>query len=71
MDLLMLQLSKLDWRKSLAGLSVLAVALIVVILVVVTRHYRKADPLRNMPPGVYHSTQSTSGQTLPLPSPKR
>jgi cytoskeletal protein RodZ len=71
LDFVMLQLSKLDWRKSLVGVSVLAVALIVVIVVLVTRHYRNSDPLRNLPPGVYHSTQSVSGQTLPLPSPKR
>src|SRR5215471_15145929 len=50
LDFVMLQLSKLDWRKSLVGVSVLAVALIVVVVVLVTRHYRNSDPLRNLPP---------------------
>jgi cytoskeletal protein RodZ len=70
-DFLMLQLSKLDWRKSLVGVGVLALVLIVVIIVLITRHYRKSDLLRDLPPGVYHSTQSVSGQTLPLPTPRR
>ncbi len=70
-DFIMLQLSKLDWRKSLAGLGILAAALIVVIVVLITRHYKNSDPLRDLPPGVYHPTQSVSGQTLPLPTPRR
>ena len=70
-DFLMLQLSKLDWRKSLVGVSVLVAGLIIVIVVLISRHYRSSDPLRDLPPGVYHSTQSVSGQTLPLPTPRR
>jgi len=70
-DFIMLQLSKLDWRKSLVGVSVIAAALIIIVVVLVSRHYRSSDPLRNLPPGVYHSTQSVSGQTLPLPTPRR
>jgi cytoskeletal protein RodZ len=70
LDFVMLQLSKLDWRKSVIGLGVLVIALIIFLVVVIVRHYHKADPLANLKPGLYHSTQSVSGQTLPLPSPR-
>lgn len=61
-------LSKVDWRKGLVGLGVIAVAGIIVLSVVVWRHYRVTDPLAGVKPGVYHSTQSVSGETLPLPA---
>ena len=66
LDLLMLQLSKVDWRRWVLGLG--AVALLVgafwVWLV-----WRRHDPLKGLTPGVYQSTQSVSGDTLPLPAP--
>ena len=71
LDFFMLQLSKLDWRTSVAGVSVLAVALVILLIVVIVRHHRTSDPLKDLKPGVYHGTQSTAGQTLPLPSPKK
>ncbi len=61
-------LSKVDWRKSLIGLGVIAVVGIIVLLAVIWRHYRTADPLTGLKPGIYHSTQSVSGETLPLPA---
>ena len=61
-------LSKVDWRKSLIGLGVIAVLGILVLVVVVWRHYRTTDPLAGVKPGIYHSTQSVSGETLPLPA---
>jgi len=31
--------------------------------------WRRYDPLKSLKPGVYQSTQSLSGDTLPLPTP--
>src|SRR5262245_20191277 len=69
LDFLMLQLSKLDWRKGLVGLGALAVILVLGVVFLVWRHHRTADPLAGLKPGVYHSTQTVSGETLPLPPP--
>jgi cytoskeletal protein RodZ len=67
LDFFMLQLSKLDWRKSVAALGVVVAGLIILLVVLIVRHYRRSDPLANLKPGVYQGTQSISGQTLPLP----
>ena len=61
-------LSKVDWRKSLIGLGIIVVLGIVALVIVIWRHYRTADPLSRVKPGIYHSTQSVSGETLPLPA---
>jgi cytoskeletal protein RodZ len=66
LDFLMLQLSRVDWRKGLLGLGA------VVLLVVVVSSYlswRRHDPLKSLKPALYQSTQSVSGETLPLPTP--
>ena len=65
----MLQLSKVDWRRSLIGLGALAALAIVVSIVVIVRHYQTRDPLAELKPGYYQSTNRTSGETLPLPQP--
>jgi cytoskeletal protein RodZ len=74
LDFVMLQLTKVDWRKGLIVLGVAGVCLGVVVGWFIWRHYRSADPLKGLKPGVYHSTQTVSGETLPLPatgSPRR
>jgi cytoskeletal protein RodZ len=73
LDFVMLQLSRMDWRTGIIALSVLVVLIVVLIIVFVTRHVHRSDPLSGLKPGVYHSTQTVSGDTLPLPSvpPKR
>ena len=63
-----LLLSKVDWRKGLIGLGVLAVIGIVAIVIVIWRHHATTDPLSGLKPGMYHSTNAASGETLPLPS---
>ena len=68
-DGLMLQLSKVDWRKAVIGLGVLVVLVGAFWGVTFWRHSKPADPLNGLKPGVYHSTQSVSGDTLPLPAP--
>jgi cytoskeletal protein RodZ len=66
-DFLMLQLSKLDWKKGLIALGIL----IVLVGVGSTwRSWRRTpakDPLKDLPPAIYQPTQTTSGVTLPLP----
>ena len=71
LDFLMLQLSKMDWRKGIIGFAVLITALVVISIALIWRHYRTSDPLKGLKPGVYHSTQHISGDTLPVPAPKR
>ena len=65
-DFLMLQLSKVDWRKGLIGLGVAVAAVVVLSAWLSWRHH---DPLKGLKPGVYQSTQNVSGDTLPLPAP--
>jgi cytoskeletal protein RodZ len=71
LDFIMLQLSKVDWRKGVIALAVLATFVVVISIVLIWRHNRTSDPLKGLKPGVYHSTQHVSGETLPLPAPKR
>jgi hypothetical protein len=71
LDFFMLQLSKLDWQKGVIALGVLGCVVLLVAIVLVWRHQRTSDPLKGLKPGVYQSTQHVSGETLPLPAPKR
>lgn len=71
LDFFMLQLSKLDWKTALIGASGILLALVVASIYFVSRHYRSTDPLKDLKPGLYQSTQTLSGQTLPLPVPKK
>jgi len=69
-DFVMLQLSRVNWRRSVVALG-LAVLLVTALLSVVAwRHYRTADPLKGLKPAMYHPARSTSGETLPLPPAK-
>jgi cytoskeletal protein RodZ len=69
LDFLMLQFSKVNWRKSLVGLAVVAGVMLVGAAFLAWRHYRTADPLENLKPGVYQPAPNASGETLPLPAP--
>ena len=68
-DYIMLQLSQVDWRKSVIGLGAVVVLLAGFWAVSAWRHSKAADPLRGLKPGVYQSTQNVAGETLPLPAP--
>jgi cytoskeletal protein RodZ len=71
LDFVMLQLSKLDWRKSVILAGGFFVAAAIGLGYLLWRHQQSADPLKDLKPGVFQSTQTLSGQTLPLPAPKR
>jgi len=72
LDFLMLQFSKVDWRKGLISLGFLVALAGIVSLGLAWRHYQTKDPLKDLPPAVYEGTQNTAGQTLSLPtSPRR
>ena len=65
LDTLMLLLAKLNWKIGLAGVGVLALAMVVGLSALAWKHHQKSDPLKNLPPAVYQP--ANSGDTLPLP----
>jgi len=67
LDFLMLQLSKIDWRRSVLGLAAAVVLLGIVLGYITWRHYRTSDPLKSLKPGIYQAPKHSSGETLPLP----
>jgi len=67
LDFLMLQLSRIDWRKGLIGAVVVIVLLVVLTAWSTWRNSKAADPLKNLKPGIYQSGHD--GETLPLPTP--
>jgi cytoskeletal protein RodZ len=70
-DFLMLQMSKVDWQKGVWGVGVAILLATVLLVIVVSRNARKADPLKGLKPAVYQPARSNSGETLPLPPAKR
>ena len=68
-DFIMLQLSQVDWRKSVIGLGAVIILVASFWAMSAWRHSKAADPLKGLKPGVYQSTQNIAGDTLPLPAP--
>jgi cytoskeletal protein RodZ len=68
LDFITLQLSKVNWRKSIVALVVLLVIAIIITIISVWLHYRTSDPLSGLKPGVYRPTQPGSGEVVPAPS---
>jgi cytoskeletal protein RodZ len=71
LDYLMLQLSRIDWRKGAVVLALLVVAGLAAGVYAVWRHYETRDPLAGLPPGVYETPPPASTETLALPPPSR
>ena len=71
LDFLMLQLSKIDWQKSVVLLGGGVVVLAIVLGYLGWHHYRNRDPLKNLKPATYQSPAHNSGDTLPLPPTKK
>lgn len=71
LDFVMLQLSKIDWRKAAIVLGVLVVVGIIALIVTDRRRTRNYSPLSGVKPGVYHPAHTNSGERLPLPAAPR
>ena len=69
LDFMMLQLSKIDWRKGAIVLGVILGVAILASVIFAWQHHKKADPLAGLKPGTYQSPQPASGETLPVPAP--
>lgn len=67
-DFLMLQLSRVDWRKALILLGIAAMIAAGVWGVIAWRHH---NPAKEVKPGVYRPTSGSGGDTLPVPAPRR
>ena len=61
-------LSKVDWRKGVVVLGAIILIGIVAVAILIWRHHVTTDPLSRLKPGMYHSTNTSGGETLPLPS---
>ena len=67
-DFLMLQLSRLNWRFAVVVAGALALLLLVWSGIRSAQQKTKADPLRNLPPGLYQPRPDAAGEILPLPT---
>ena len=68
LDLLMFQLSKLNWRVVLPAVLGAAILLLGVWAIRGWRARHRTDPLSKLGPGLYQSPQTNSGVLLPLPT---
>jgi len=66
LDFVMLQLSRLDWRKTLVVLAVLGLLAVGAMVYVLWQRARQNDPLRGLAPALYQPAGGDSGETLPL-----
>src|SRR5258708_7763455 len=71
MDFLMLQLSRVDWRKALIALGVLVFVGGAAGVWLVWHNHKSADPLAGLKPGIYQPNQKSSGESLPIPPPPK
>ena len=71
LDFVMLQLSRINWRKGAAVLGTLLVLGIVLGVYGAWRHYQSADPLKGLAPAVYQPRSNPTDETLPLAPPAR
>jgi cytoskeletal protein RodZ len=69
LDFIMLQLSKVDWRKGIFVLGGLVIVGIGVFGYWVSRQVRTRDPLATVPPAIYQPPVTNRTDTLPLPPP--
>jgi len=69
MDVVTLQLSKLNWRVGAALLGGVVVLIVMIVIIAAWSHHKKSNPLDGLKPGVYQPAKN-SGDTLPVPPPK-
>ena len=68
LDMVVLQLAKVDWRVALPSLGVALALLLAIVGYRAWRAHQSKDPLATLGPGVYQPADKQSGDTLPLPS---
>lgn len=69
LDVLMLQMSKVNWR---IAMPVLIITVVLLVGLISYRSWRKLpakDPLANLEPAMYGASRAQAGDILPLPSP--
>lgn len=71
LDTLMLQFTKVDWRKSAIGLGLTGLIIILAATYFLWRQYRTHDPLSRVKPSLYQPARTNAGEKLPLPQPSR
>jgi cytoskeleton protein RodZ len=69
LDVVMLQLSKVNWRVALPSLGAALALLIALFGYRAWRSHESKDPLSALSPGEYQEKQA--GETLPLPAPQK
>ena len=69
-DVVMLQLSKVNWRVALPSLCAAFTLLLLIFGYRAWRGHQSKDPLSSLGPGLYQSGNKPSGDTLPLPLPQ-
>ena len=70
LDILMLQLSRLNWRLWAGLVLGCAVVFASISFIRQAQSNRKEDPLKGLGAGMYQPTQSSSGEVLPFPTSK-
>ena len=68
-DYVMLQLSRVDWRKSAIGLAIAVVGLTVLFVSLAFWNRSPAPSKSHIQPGVYQPSSHPAGETLPVPQP--
>ena len=67
LDVVMLQLSKVNWRVALPSLGAALALLVTILAYRAWRGRQSRDPLSELGPGLYQPAQKQAGDTLPLP----
>ena len=68
LDVVMLQLSKVNWRLALPSLCAALALFLLVLGYRAWRAHRPKDPFSGLGPGLYQPAQKQAGDTLPLPA---
>jgi len=70
LDYLTLWFSRMNWRIAVALIGLL-IFLVVSVIAIKSRTRKQDNPLKDLGPGLYQPPKGSSGETLPLPPPKR
>lgn len=71
LDVLMFQLSRVNWRIALPVGGVLLLVLAILGIWRAWTSHQAKDPLADVPPAIYQPQKRTSGDVLPVPGPRK